>query len=66
MEESFLILVKLGQSTYERMDEFDEKINQFGDKMNMLVDAQIRTDENIKKLTAIVGRYYSEGRNGES
>jgi len=40
-------------------------------KINALVDAQIRTDEkinaltdNVQNLTAIVDRYFTEGRNG--
>ena len=64
----------------ERMDVFDEKMNkfsdginqfgnkmnEFGDKMIVLVDAQIRTDENIRNLMTVVDRYYSEGRNGKT
>jgi len=42
-------------------------------KINALVDAQLRTeasvkktDENVRNLTAVVDRYFSEGRNGKS
>lgn len=42
-------------------------------KINALVDAQLRTEENLKKtdehlrnLTSVVDRYFSEGRNGKS
>ncbi|HEX7174979.1 MAG TPA: hypothetical protein VF240_06835 [Pyrinomonadaceae bacterium] len=35
-------------------------------KINALVDAQMRTEENLKNLTAVVDRYFSEGRNGRS
>ena len=34
-------------------------------KINALVDSQIRTDENLRNLVAVVDRYFSEGRNGE-
>jgi hypothetical protein len=34
-------------------------------KINALVDSQIRTDENLRDLVAVVDRYFSEGRNGE-
>ena len=33
-------------------------------KINSLVDSQIRTDENLRNLIAVVDRYFSEGRNG--
>jgi hypothetical protein len=42
-------------------------------KIDALVDSQIRTDEkiyaltdNVQNLTAIVNRYFTEGRNGNS
>lgn len=31
-----------------------------------LVDSQVRTEENIRNLTAVVDRYFSEGGNGKS
>lgn len=34
-------------------------------KINALVDSQIRTDETLRNLIAVVDRYFSEGRNGE-
>src|SRR5258705_641902 len=33
-------------------------------KINALVDSQIRTDENVRNLAAVVDRYFSEGHNG--
>jgi hypothetical protein len=33
-------------------------------KINSLVDSQVRTDENLRNLIAVVDRYFSEGRNG--
>jgi ABC-type transporter Mla subunit MlaD len=80
LEESFLILVQLAQSTDERLDdvgrkmsdvsdkmnEVSDKMSEVGDKLNVLTDAQIHTDANIKNLVAVVDRYFSEGRNGMS
>ena len=39
--------------------------NDVNSKINALVDSQIRTDENLRNLIAVVDRYFSEGRNGE-
>ena len=39
--------------------------NDVNAKINSLVDSQIRTDENLRNLIAVVDRYFSEGRNGE-
>ena len=38
--------------------------NDVNAKINALVDSQIRTDENLRNLIAVVDRYFSEGRNG--
>lgn len=40
----------------------------FGDvsaKIEVLVDSQIRTDETLRNLIAVVDRYFRERRNGE-
>jgi hypothetical protein len=34
-------------------------------KIEALVDSQIRTDETLRNLIAVVDRYFSEGRNGK-
>ena len=34
-------------------------------KINALVDSQIRTDESLRNLIAVVDRYFTEGRNGK-
>ena len=39
--------------------------NDVNAKMESLVDAQIRTDETLRNLIAVVDRYFSEGRNGQ-
>jgi chromosome segregation ATPase len=78
LEESFVMLVQLAQSTDEPLDNVDRKMSEVSDnlsevsdnlsevsgKMHVLTDAQIRTDENIRNLSAVVDRYFSEGRNG--
>jgi Asp-tRNA(Asn)/Glu-tRNA(Gln) amidotransferase C subunit len=40
--------------------------NDVNAKINALVDSQMRTDENVRSLVAVVDRYFSEGRNGNS
>ena len=34
-------------------------------KIDALVDSQMRTDETLRNLMAVVDRYFSEGRNGK-
>jgi hypothetical protein len=48
------------------MSEVGDHLSEVSDKMNALTDAQIRTDENIRNLTVVVDRYFSEGRNGNA
>ena len=40
--------------------------NEVNAKINVLVDSQIRTEENLRSLVAVVDRYFSEGHNGKS
>lgn len=40
--------------------------NELRGSISALVDSQVRTEENIRNLTAVVDRNFSEGRNGES
>jgi len=42
-----------------------EGFNDVNAKINALVDSQIRTDENVRNLIAVVDRYFSDGRNGK-
>jgi hypothetical protein len=39
--------------------------NDVNAKIESLVDSQIRTDESLRNLIAVVDRYFSEGRNGQ-
>ena len=59
------VVTRLAQVTLARFEDTDRKIS-------ALVDAQLRTDENINRmnedlrnLIAVVDRYFSEGRNGK-
>jgi ABC-type transporter Mla subunit MlaD len=40
--------------------------NDVNAKINALVDSQIRTDETVRNLVAVVDRYFREGSNGHS
>ena len=51
------IVTRLANVTHAGFTEVNAKIN-------ALVDSQIRTDENVRNLVAVVDRYFSEGRNG--
>ena len=51
------VLARLANVTLEGFNDVNAKIN-------ALVDSQIRTDENLRNLIAVVDRYLSEGRNG--
>jgi len=51
------IVARLASATLEGFKDVNVKIN-------ALVDSQIRTDENLRNLVAVVDRYFTEGRNG--
>jgi len=51
------IVARLANVTLEGFKEVNAKIN-------ALVDSQIRTDESLRNLVAVVDRYFSDGRNG--
>lgn len=38
--------------------------NDLNVKIDALVDSQMRTDETLRNLIAVVDRYFNEGRNG--
>jgi hypothetical protein len=53
-------------SNFERRDEKFSEVSEDTDrKIAALVDSQMKTEENIRNLTAVVDRYFSEGRNGK-
>jgi hypothetical protein len=51
------LVARLAHATLEGFKDVNAKINS-------LVDSQIRTDENLRNLIAVVDRYFSNGRNG--
>ncbi len=51
------IVARLANVTLEGFKDVNAKIN-------ALVDSQIRTDESLRNLVAVVDRYFSDGRNG--
>ena len=62
------IVSKLAIATLNRFEAVDAKIAELSEnvdrKIAALVDAQMRTEENIRNLTAVVDRYFRE-RNGQ-
>lgn len=51
------LVARLAHATLEGFKDVNAKINS-------LVDSQIRTDESLRNLIAVVDRYFSNGRNG--
>ena len=67
------IVARLAKPTLDRFESSDERIDEIDERISALVTSQIQTEENIKKtdehlrnLIAVVDRYFSEGRNGQS
>ncbi len=54
------------EETEKRTKDFDERLTALTDSHIRLADSQARTEENIRNLTVVVDRYFSEGRNGKS
>jgi hypothetical protein len=74
------IVVRFAQATRDRFEANDQRANELDEKIAALIDSQMRTEENVKRteenvkktdealrnLIAVVDRYFSEGRNGNS
>jgi hypothetical protein len=62
------IVGKLAAATLSRFESLEAKLAEmsenFDRKIAALVDAQIRTEESVRNLTAVVDRYFRE-RNGD-
>jgi hypothetical protein len=58
------IVARLARATLDRFESTDERIDDVDERISALVDSQIRTEESLKNLIAVVDRYFSEGRNG--
>lgn len=64
------IVTRLAKGTLEGFKDVNTKINALVDsqirtdeKMKALADSQMQTTEDLKSLIAVVGRYFSNGRN---
>src|SRR5918998_3611984 len=67
------IVARLAKATLDRFEATDKRVDDIDERISALVDSQVRTEENVKKtdeslrsLIAVVDRYFSEGRNGNS
>ncbi len=66
------VVARLANLTLDRFAQTGVRLNDVDAKISALVDAQIKSDEKIsaladaqRNLTAVVDRYFSEGRNGK-
>lgn len=55
----------LAQGTLARFEATDKRIDEVDEKIAALVDSQMRTEESLKNLIAVVDRYFKD-RNGKS
>lgn len=73
VEESFILLVQMARITDERLDNFGEKMamlteaqTRTDNKLADLAEAQTHTDERLNTLIDVVERYISKGSDGNS
>jgi septal ring factor EnvC (AmiA/AmiB activator) len=64
------VVTRLATASLNRFESIEEttshRIDNIDEKIGALVDSQMRTDESLRNLIAVVDRYFSEGRNGKS
>ncbi|HEV7376494.1 MAG TPA: hypothetical protein VGN95_17410 [Pyrinomonadaceae bacterium] len=60
------IVKQLASATLNRFEATDNRLDDVDEKISALVDSQMKTEENLRNLIAVVDRYFSEGRNGKS
>ena len=67
------LLVRFAQATRERFEATDRRAQELDEKMAALIDAQIQTEETVRKLgedlrhlAATVDRHIVEGHNGRA
>ena len=65
------IVARLAKAKVDRFEITDKRVDDVDVRISALVNAQIRTDENVQKtdenlknLITVVDRYFSEKRNG--
>jgi len=56
------LVVRLAKGTIDRSEATDGRLTDIDKRISALVDAQARTDENLRNLIAGVDRSLSEGR----
>ncbi|MFN2514242.1 MAG: hypothetical protein ABR568_22870 [Pyrinomonadaceae bacterium] len=67
------IVARLANATLDRFEATDKRVGDIDERISALVNAQIgtqenvkKTDENLRNLVAVVDRYFSAGRDGRS
>lgn len=67
------VVSRLANASLQRLETHDREIDNLESKLAALVDAQVRSEDKIsalvdaqRSLTAVVDRYFGEGRNGKS
>jgi hypothetical protein len=67
------LVARFAKATTDRFQLTDKRLDAQDERMSALVNAHIQTEESHKKteeslrnLIAVVDRYFSEGRNGQS
>jgi len=58
------IVVRLAKGTLDRVEATDGRVDNIDKRISALVDSQVRTEQNLKTLIAVVDRYLSKGGNG--
>jgi hypothetical protein len=61
LEKSFTLLVELARSSNERLESHDRDFSNLDAKIAALADAQIRTEESLNRLEALIERHIREG-----
>ena len=66
------IVVRLAKATLDRFEDTDKRVDDVDERILALVNAQIRTDENVKQtdenlrnLIAVADRYFSGNEDGK-
>jgi hypothetical protein len=60
------IVRQLARATLSRFEATEKRHDDVDEKISALVDSQMKTEENMRNLIAVVDRYFSEGRNRKS
>jgi KaiC/GvpD/RAD55 family RecA-like ATPase len=60
------IVRQLSGAALSRFEATEKRLDDVDEKLSALVDSQMKTEENMRSLIAVVDRYFSEGRNGKS